>query len=774
MVPTRRTAAFSALLLLSISMPTLARAAAASPAAADGDDFTQPIIVTGKFVNTGASSATKLDIPVLDTPFSVDAYNKNFLKAIETSNVADLYRYMTGIQRAGNTGYDITFRGFKAGGNDRNAILTDGMPGLSVRFGSPPTIGTDHIELVKGATSVLYGQAQPGGFINIVSKKPQAQAAYEFGMKFNLGAGTYSRALGALASFDATGPITESGSVLYRIVGEIGTSNGFRDYSYEHPIYIAPSISVLPWEGGKITVSGEYRKVRTHYDTYLVAPNNDTSLSPLPTISYQDPYDYLLEEGKIANVFIEQKFSSAIKLSASYRYVDHSDFAQGFDVAGFSKTAGQTLTTLTRRARQQENLRTYSFGDANFTIKGDTLGVGHIILVGASLGKETADLNRIQFYNAPETGPLSLNVNVYAPVRQGQPNANYPLFAVATDLTRRYSTQDSFGAYFSDLLSFGEHVKLMVGLRYANERQSITELRQATPPPQNKRDTKWLPLAGLIIQPTKDLSIYASYSTSFVPAAASAFDVFNTNPFLPTFAKAYEGGIKTNLFDHHLFLTAAYFDITKNNTLNTFTCPAAGSATDAALAALGVVIPTNAPRNIAGNVTSNIASGTCSSQIGAERSRGFELEFNASPLPGLQINGGYAHTTARVAKSIVAVQVGSRLTNSPDDAFNVFVRYDMSDQSALKGLGFGLGVSYIGDRTGLLPTTALPTTLLPLASYTTVDLGIYYKVSEHLDLTFKATNLFDKRYYESAGFTANINLVPGAPRYLTMSARAKF
>ena len=80
------------------------------PAASD-------IVVTGRFLDTGASSATKLDIRVLDTPFSVASYNGNFLDAIETSNVSDLYRYMTGIQRAGNTGYDITFRGFKTSGN---------------------------------------------------------------------------------------------------------------------------------------------------------------------------------------------------------------------------------------------------------------------------------------------------------------------------------------------------------------------------------------------------------------------------------------------------------------------------------------------------------------------------------------------------------------------------------------------------------------------------------------------------------------------------------
>ncbi|MBU6207529.1 MAG: TonB-dependent receptor plug domain-containing protein, partial [Alphaproteobacteria bacterium] len=178
------------------------------------------IVVTGRFINTGASSATKLNVRVLDTPFSIAAYNNNFLKAIETTNVSDLYRYMNGIQRAGNTSYDITFRGFKTSANDRNAILTDGLPGLTVRFGSPPTIGVDHVELVKGPSSVLYGQAQPGGFINIISKKPLDVPQFTFGLTGMAGAGSYNRDQGELVSLDMTGPVTKDGSVTARLVAE--------------------------------------------------------------------------------------------------------------------------------------------------------------------------------------------------------------------------------------------------------------------------------------------------------------------------------------------------------------------------------------------------------------------------------------------------------------------------------------------------------------------------------------------------------------------------
>ncbi len=756
-----RLSATASVMALMLGTATTAWAQAApsspppAPAATHDDSASGPdIVVKGRFVDTGATSATKLDIRVLDTPFSVDSYNGNFLKAIETTNVSDLYKYMTGIQRAGNTGYDITFRGFKTSGNDRNAILTDGLPGLSVRFGSPPTIGTDHIELVKGATSVLYGQGQPGGFINIITKKPLSHSEYQVELKGFTGIGTYGRELGYLPSIDFTGPITSSGSLLYRVVAEAGYNKGFRDNSYEKPIYLAPS---LTWNLGSrthITVEGEYRRDKSHYDTYLVAPGDDVSKIATINTTYQEPNDYLLERGYIGSVFLRHEFSSALTFNVGYRYVDHKDTQENFDVVGFDKT--NPLTTLNRRARGQINLRTYSFVDANLTWKPVTFGIQHTILLGFSGGQETASLRRTQFYNC--TGACTvLNVNIYHPVLGVAPALNtFPI----GPLTWRFTSQNSLGFYGSDLIELSSMFKVMVGLRYADERQSIQDLIVPAGITY-KKDHKTLPLAGLIFEPTKTISLYASYSTSFVPQAASVQDNFGNNPFLPTFAKSYEGGIKTDLFQHRLSLTAAYFDIQKNNTLNTFTC-----LTAAQLMAAGITIPPGA----------TIATGTCSTQIGAERSRGAELEVNATPLPGWTVTGGYSLTHARITKSNIAGQTGAFETNSPVHAFSFWSRYDIRD-GALANLGFGLGVSYVGKRAGQLPTKlSAPqpeNDTLPLPAYTTVDAGIYYKL-RNIDLTLKVNNLFDKRYIESAGFTGDINLVPGTPRLLTATARFHF
>ena len=750
--------------------PTAGAAQAGTSSGGTGGD----VVVRGRFVDSGASSATKLDIRVLDTPASVESYNGNFLKAIETTNVSDLYKYMTGIQRAGNTGYDISFRGFKTSGNDRNAIVTDGLPGLAVRFGSPPTIGVDHIELVKGPTSVLYGQGQPGGFINIITKKPKSTPHAEIELKGLKGTGDFDRQEGGLISLDVTGPILQDGDALTaRAVAEGGHTRGFRDFSYEEPIFVAPSVAFKPAENTTITLGGEYRYVKTHYDTYLVAPNRDPSRIAAITTTYQEPDDYLIERGTTGNVFVAQDITSWLKFNAGYRYVDHSDRQNNFDVVGFRDTAN---TIVTRRARAQDNRRTYSFVDENLTGKFDTFGIGHTLIVGFNGGTETASLNRTRFYNgtAADGTDIALYNPVHGTVRSPQ---SFPVFNTgqAANLNWRYTTQNSFGAYGSDLLAFGEHVKVLGGVRYANERQTITDKRILTFVPVRKKDTKVLPQAGLLIEPTHNLTFYASYSTSYVPVAAASQDVFGLNPFVPTSAKSREGGIKTNLFDGKLNVTAAYFDIKRRNVLNTVTCPTLAQLNAGIASGLYPTAPTNAPRTAAGVLIP--AAGTCSNQLGSDRSRGFEVEVNASPIDGLTITGGYAHTHARIGASNVTVQNGARVTNAPDDALNFWARYDFQGE-ALANLGIGAGASYIGKRTGLLPTVAGDVRpdggTLPLPSYTTVDAGIYFKATENLNLTLKVTNLLDERFIESAGFTGDIQLVPGTPRLLTLTARVGF
>ena len=693
------------------------------------------VVVTGRFIASGAYSATKLDIAVADTPLSVAAYTRSFMNAVEVTNVADLYKYMTGVQRAGNTGYDITLRGFKTSGNDRNAIMTDGMPGLTVRFGSPPTVGTDHVEIVKGPASVLYGQVQPGGFVNIITKKPSHTQETEVEARFNASLAGFGHQRGALVSLDSTGPLFND-RLAYRFIIETGNTQGFRDDSYEHPIYIAPSVTWEVDDATQATVMFEYRRTMTHYDTYLVAPHRDVAfIAPINT-NYQEPADFLKETGKTTSLLLTHAFTDRLKLNVDYRYVDHDDLARGFDVVAVTPNFLQ----VTRRARGQLNNRTYNFVDANLVSEFEIGPIGNKMIAGVSFGRETADLNRLQFFNAPSTGPLSLNLNVIDPLRGVAPPLSFfPLVNPTTpaNLNDRYSVNDASGAYISDLITFTPQIKALVGLRYAKEDLSIIDKKIAGVPEQNGSNHDTLPIVGVLYEPSDQWTFYVTYSTSFVPVPASTQDINGRYSFSPTTADSVEEGVKANLLDHRLTFTAANFDIKKKNVVNTFAC----------------------------------SIGTCANQVGGEESKGQEFEVNAQPLPNWQIAAGYSHLDATVTATNIANQLGALLTNVPKHNAHLWTRYDVSE-GPLNGLGAGLGVAYVSERAGLLPTATSKDTM-PLPAYTTVDVALYYRFRD-IDVTFKITNLFDKRYYESAGFTGDIQIVPGEPRAATLTLRTRF
>ena len=743
--------------------------ASAKPADKKANEAVAPesveaIVISAQFIGAGADSAMKQDIAVRDTPFSVSSYTGAFMKAIETTNIADLYNYMTGVKRNGNTGYDLNIRGFKTSGNDRNAIMVDGLPGLGVRFGSPPTIGVERVEVVKGPASVLYGNAQPGGFVNMVSKRPKSSQAGTVELRGTAykGAGLGLKdATGYDAAIDVTGPIDEEGKFLYRLIGQTLDKDTFRTNAYNNGTYVAPSMTFNITDTTALTLALEQRESTSAYDTFLVTPDRDISRIANIKTRYQEPGDTLKEKGKTATLSFSHVFENDAKFSAAIRSVRQQDDASGYDVNAILTAATSTCRTSTgtitganlcvsRRARGQHNERHYDFYDTNFNLPFNTGPITHKVLVGVNGGKETSDFDRLQFnvLTAAQNGNISIYDPVYGVVGA---LSTYAPFATgrASDLTHRVTELKSFGIYVTDLMTLSEHWKATVGVRRAKEEQSATELRVVGTAPTSKNDSKVLPMVGLLFQPTKEWTIYTSYATSLVPVPSATQDIFGKNPFKPETAKQVEAGVKAELMGGKLNSTLSVFRITKTDAINSFAC---------------------------NTVTGATAAGTCAVQIGGEEAKGLEFEINARPAKNWQLTTGYAYSNAKVKASTDLSQIGARLTNNAKNNVNIWSRYDFD--GALQGLGIGVGLVYVGDRVGFIPTTNATTRvvdnrLMPLPSYTVMDLGVYYNVGR-FNFTLKVGNVADKTYYESAGFTGDINIVSGLPRNVSLSMRAHF
>lgn len=726
----------------------------------------EAIIVTGTFLDDGSKSAMKMDVPVLDTPFSVSSYSNEFVKSLETQSVADLYNYMTGLKKSGGTAYDITLRGFKSSGDDRNSIMVDGLPGLTGRYGSPPTIGVERIELVKGPMSVLYGQIQPGGFVNIITKKPQAQAATTIELRGNTWLSKNRHAFdhfGLTGSIDSTGALAGDGALMYRLVAQYGDNDGFRDFANQKQTFVAPS---LTWEIGPdttLTVQGEYRRTREKFDNGLAAPfdglTSATStiydidaVAPITT-TYQSPDDFRVEEGKALSAYFKHDFGNWA-LNVSGRHVDYSSHQQEFSSVNVARIAGEFRVT--RRARELKTDRKYDYVDINLNGEFETFGLEHKLLVGVNLGRDQVGEDRLKFFNSSNrnattgvcpAGGTCLDISLYNPDFSlfpdfdSLPAVNPALANQQSLLTNRIIKSSNWGVYLSDLITITDWLKVSASVRKFREKAVVRPDARNAPNTINTRITKrdFLPSFGVLIQPKDNVTIYGSYAESFVPADPGIFDINGQNNFAPLEGKQYEFGIKTeDLLDGRLNATAAIYRIDQIGQITQFQCPL----------------------------------GSCSAQIGKARSEGFEIEGNYEPIDNWQFIFGYTHINARVLTSIPsqAFQVGRPLANVAKDAANLWTRYDWEN-----GFGVGLGVTYTGPRQGILPTDANDLKPLDLPSYLLVDAGIYYK-AERFSVNLKLGNIFDKRYFESsgAGSSGRVQIQAGQPRYATLTTRFTF
>jgi iron complex outermembrane receptor protein len=757
------------LVLILAVAASAAQSAAADTAAGSTAEATaapestlEEIVITAAYREEGANSSMKSGIPVRDTPMSVDNYTSSFMTSIETVQVADLYRYMTGLQKAGGTGYDLTLRGFSTTDTDRNTVMTDGLPGLSVRFGSPPTIGTDHIELVKGAASLLYGLAEPGGFVNIISKKPQEKPLTELETRGTVNASSYSRVHGGDVSIDSTGPLTGD-SVLYRVVAQLSDDDRFRNLSYERGQYLLPSVTFKLGATNKLTAQLEYRASTSNYASFfLLAPRTATAatvaqLAPIQT-NYMQPGNYLNERGVTASLFASHDFGDGAVWNLSIRSVDHHDYAHAFDIGPFDK-ADPTFQTLDLRARGQTNQRTYNFGDTYLVLPFMTGGIGHRAIVGANVGKEIDDFLRTQFCNINAPGrpnadsTCNLPGQLYTISVMNPDFSTIPSFTAfgpgkigASTLAHNYVTSETTGAYASDLMSLTSSWKVMLGLRYSRDKLTDNlDLFEPTQPTYEQTTSSVLPQVGVLYQPNMQWSYYASYSTSYTPVDPSNVGLTTSPTFKPTEGHGGEVGVKADLDDGRMGVTAALFSIEQKNVLAPYP----------------------------GGTDQLCPSGSCSIQVGAARSKGAELEVDAKPVPQWTLIAGYAYTDARVsASNSLGPLVDHVLPNSPFNAAHVWSRYDFLS-GALAGFGVGLGYSYVSTRLAVTGTAALPGEFV-LPSYQVFDLGLYKLFSSHFDATIKVNNLFDKRYYQSGTITQGmVNVQAGFPRTAELYLRAR-
>lgn len=730
------------------------------------------------FIDSNAETA--LGVTAQQAPMSDENFSGAFEKTTGAVTPEDSYKYTTGLSKAGTTGYDLNLRGFTTTASDRGAIITDGLPGATVRYGAPPNAAVDHVEVIKGPAAVLYGAGQPGGFVNIVTKKPEADEKMEVSFSGRTtpendpptkGGGLTLNHGGVLGSADVNMPLTDDKTLLARVIFYGADQNRFHDFSYDHQVFIKPMLAWRPDADDEVHLSVENREDWSDDWEGLVAPKNNIKLVTrrLET-AYQNPGDFITESGTAVAAGGSHSFAGGGEVTVDFRNVHHVDDSTGFDNA---RVQGD-YQTLSRLLARKQNIRDYSFVNANLMLPFQTGAIGHQVVVGLTAGRDFLDTTRYQY----DSGNASENISLYnpftGPFNYGTalaPSA-YPLCGIGKpgtvngnacnkSLITQATDQRTAGLRVSDMVSLTEQWKVLLALRYDRDLDHFLQAAihpiagtQAPSTYQHYDIHQYLPMTSLIYEPIQDhLNIYATYSTGFVPAGGNNNDIHGNPLTEPATARSEEVGAKANLADGGLVATAALFNIQKEKT------------------------------PVAVNCSLDAPLGLICFAPSSTHSKGFELQGDVRLAANWHLIAGYSLTDAHIVASPDPLSDGARSTNTPRHNLHLWSRYDIPS-GPLKGFGVGVGEALVDWRAGTLPTTptkcsatngdaCFNNVALKVPGYGVTDLAFYYK-ADPIDVTLKIGNLFDRGYFEAANGGSNLKVIPGEPRNFLLTTHLRF
>ncbi|MDF5722572.1 MAG: TonB-dependent siderophore receptor [Rhizonema sp. PD37] len=663
---------------------------------AQGDEPIE-LVVTGEastYRDPNVTTATKTETPVHDIPQSIQEIPRQVIEDRVITNSDDAVRTVSGVIPS-NPSYQASLDTFSIRGFDGNQlVLRNGLRELGGNVSRNDLTNLERIEILKGPASVLYGQGGLAGAVNIITKQPLRDPFYN--LEFLAGSYDLYR-----PSVDLSGPLNDSRTLLYRLNAFYQKSNTFIDFSRNDRWLINP---VFSWQIGpktKLSIEGDVSRTETQSSPGLpavgtVLPNPNGKI-PINRFA-GEPGDYgTYGYGRIGYTF-EHQFSDNLQIRNAFRYTWSERGIGGGYVAGSSLDAdGRTL-----RRFYFDGLAPYRTNgfvvDTDLIGKFQTGSIKHQVVFGVEFfqsdSKRGGDI-------IGEIAPLDLFNPVYGSPREA-----------ITATLRDTQFQNFVGVYLQDQIALADNLKVLLGGRLDWATQDTNDLIAQVK--TNQLDQAFSPRVGIVYQPIQPISLYASYSKSF--NLNSGTDV-NNNPFQPERGTQYEVGIKADL-SKQLSATLALFDLSRSNVLTTD--------------------PTNTNFSI---------------QTGRQRSRGIELDISGEILPGWNISAGYAYIDAHITEDNTFA-VGNRLNNAPQNSLGLFSSYKFQS-GGLKGLGFGVGLFYVGERFGDLDNS------FKLPSYFRTDVSLFYK-RDRLRAAVSIKNFFDINYYEAAN--GNLSVYPGEPR----------
>jgi iron complex outermembrane receptor protein len=658
------------------------------------------------------------DTPLKELPQSVQVLSADLLADVGVTDFENALDFASGVARQNSFGglWDsFAIRGFAGDENVPSGYLVNGFNAGRGFSGRRDASNIQSIEVLKGPGSALYGRSEPGGTINLVTKKPQFDS--EGSLELAVGRFDTYRVAG-----DFTAPIGDS--FAFRVNGAYEEGDSFRDTVSSEKYAFTPSFLVRLSDATTVSYELEVVNQEAPFDRGIVALGG--VLGTVPNSRFVgEPNDGPMKIEAIGHQAVFQhQFGNGwgVLAGAGYRDSSFKGFSSDAELAQGRQTLNRDGSTLlSRQRRYRDYSATDLSGRLELTGSFNTGSVVHHVLFGADAYE--FELDQVQNRFRP-TLDNPYGIDVLNPVYgQVQPT---PLPFVST-----LEEQSAYGVYVQDQIDLTERWKMLAGVRFDDFSQDLTN--RFTGSTTSQTPTATSPRVGLVFEASSMVSLYASYSKGFRPnsgsdAAGIAFE--------PEESKSYEVGVKLETPGGGLNGTVAIYQAEKSNIL-----------------------------------TSDPINAGFSAAAGEAESKGLEIDVAGQLTDTLRATLSYAYTDAEVTKAALdpnfgnLLPVGSSLLNIPEHSGNLLLMQEFAIKNAV--LSLGAGVTYVGERLG---ETGVPDFQLP--DYTLVRLVASYAPTDQLKFAVDVDNLFDETYYPSS--YAQLWVGAGSPRVYTFRTVYEF
>ncbi len=672
------------------------------------------IVVLGDVLYSNEINAVKTPTPIIDVPQSVSITTADQIVRQGFDSIGDIVAYTPGVTNSQGEGHRdaVVFRGVRSTAD----FFVDGVRDDVEYYRG--LYNLEQVEILRGPNALLFGRGGTGGIVNRVTKKGVVGDQFV----------GYRASVDTFGAFDIWADVnlaTSENSAL-RINAAYENLNNHRDFFDGEQISINPTFRAEIGAATTVDLSYEFVDHKRFIDRGIPAGSDGRPQRELQDITFGDRQDnFTTFQAHVLRASVQHNFADNVKGNFTASYGDYDKVYSNFFPVGFNEATNVVAIDGYVDTTQRENL----FLSGNLIGEFDTGSIGHTLIVGGEYIDTTNNNDRfnvvfdtaaadgrradVEFFSA--TRPLALRGRV-GTLADGRTTT--ATFSALNDDTQ--ADLAVFSAYIQDEVRVTDWLRLVLGARF--DRFEIDALDQRNGTTRTRTDEEVTPRLGVILKPQDNISIYGSYSESFLPRSGDQFADINppADALAPDTYSNLELGIKWDIRPG-LALTAAAFEIEQSSPQVSDSDPGTLDVVDSTI-------------------------------------QGFELQLQGQITDWWFMNAGYSYLDGEQVNR--TGPTGLRLRELPEHMFSIWNNFQLTEQ-----FGIGAGVTAQDD------SFADNGNNVTLPAYARVDLAAFYDVSENLRLQVNVENLFDELYFPTAHSANELTVAPPLNARFTITGR---